>query len=86
MTINRQGNVLSLDGSLTIEDSWELKQALVELKAENGTSLDLSRLEGIDLSIVQLLLCFILEADVSINPPAQEELCSILGAMGVLKC
>lgn len=87
MTITRKGSVLLLEGSLSIEDSWELKQALIELKAETGTSIDLRDLEGIDLSIVQLLLCFIREvADVSLDPPVQEELRSILGAMGVLKC
>jgi|GEM_PF-6095909 len=87
MTITRKDGALLLQGSFSIEDAWELRQALIDLKTKAGPSLDLRHLEGIDLSIAQLLLCFVREvADISIDPPVQEDLRSILRTLGVLKC
>lgn len=87
MTLRREGNALFLEGSVGIEDAWELKQALKALKEEASPVVDLSRLEGLDLSAFQLLLCFVREKrDAAFRPPESEELRALLGLLGVLRC
>ncbi|MGB9791884.1 MAG: hypothetical protein ACPLTR_04810 [Thermacetogeniaceae bacterium] len=87
MTLKREGNALIIEGSVGIEDAWDLKLALKGLKGEPSPVVDLSRLEGVDLSAVQLFLCFVREKEgVSFKPPLREELRALLERMGVLRC
>lgn len=87
MTLRREGNALILEGHIGIEDAWDLKLALLGLRDEPAPTVDLSRLEGLDLSAVQLLLCFVREkGEASWKPPEREELRALLERLGVLRC